>query len=505
MVLPIITSLSREVFLQTPSMNEEAALALGATKWEMIRTAVLPYGRPGVIAAVMLGLGRALGETIALAMTLGSTFTISFNIIENGGNTIAANIANRFGEANDTGRGALIASGLVLFAITLVVNMTARAIIYRRREFRERPHDQTLTTARRRPAGTPDACAPSDCPVSPSAIAPAALVLSLSPRRATASARRLGPGRASSRRAALPGRAAHRGRARVEGRRVARNRMWQRPDLLRLRAGRAAARLGGVDAGQQGRPPGSTATSSPHSMNNIGARDAGGGAYHAIIGTLEQVGIATLITVPLGVLGAIYIVEYGRGRFATAIRFFVDVMTGIPSIVAGLFILAFWVLIVSPWFNDGRPGYSGFAAALALTRADAADDRPVHRGDAAAGARRRCARARTRWACRSGRRSCRSCCRPRCPASSPASCSPSPAPPARPPRCCWSPAAPRRSTSTRSTDNQSSLSLFVYQQAGDAVEVRAGPGLDGGADPGRPRARPDHRREAARPPQPAAR
>jgi phosphate transport system permease protein len=137
MILPIVTSLSREIFMQTPTMNEEAALALGATKWEMIRTAVLPYGRPGVIAAVMLGLGRALGETIALALTLGITFKISPNIIQNGGNTIAANIANAFGEANEIGRGALIASGLVLFAITLVVNMTARVIIYRRREFTE--------------------------------------------------------------------------------------------------------------------------------------------------------------------------------------------------------------------------------------------------------------------------------------------------------------------------------------------------------------------------------
>jgi phosphate transport system permease protein len=135
MVLPIITSLSREVFRQTPTMNEEAALALGATKWEMIRTAVLPYGRPGLIASVMLGLGRALGETIAMALVLGGTFLISPDIIENGGNSIAANIANKFGEASITGRGALIASGLVLFAITLIVNMTARAIIYRRREF----------------------------------------------------------------------------------------------------------------------------------------------------------------------------------------------------------------------------------------------------------------------------------------------------------------------------------------------------------------------------------
>lgn len=137
MILPIVTSLSREVFLQTPKMNEEAALALGATKWEMIRTAVLPYGRPGIIAAVMLGLGRALGETIALAMTLGNTYILSFNLVGNGGTSIAANIANRFGEAGDVGRGALIASGLFLFAITLVVNMAARIVIYRRREFTE--------------------------------------------------------------------------------------------------------------------------------------------------------------------------------------------------------------------------------------------------------------------------------------------------------------------------------------------------------------------------------
>jgi phosphate transport system permease protein len=135
MVLPIITSLSREVFRQTPQINEEAALALGATKWEMVRMAVLPYGRPGLIAAVMLGLGRALGETIALALTLGSTFGVSLDLINVGGNSIAANIANKFGEAGDIGRGALIASGLVLFAITLVVNVTARAIVYRRRDF----------------------------------------------------------------------------------------------------------------------------------------------------------------------------------------------------------------------------------------------------------------------------------------------------------------------------------------------------------------------------------
>jgi len=103
------------------------------------------------------------------------------------------------------------------------------------------------------------------------------------------------------------------------------------------------------------------------SMNNIGAFDEKGGAYHAIIGTVEQAGIATLITVPLGIMGAVYIVEYGRGFLANAIRFFVDVMTGIPSIVAGLFVLSFWVFTITPLYNDGKAAYSGFAAALALS------------------------------------------------------------------------------------------------------------------------------------------
>jgi phosphate transport system permease protein len=104
------------------------------------------------------------------------------------------------------------------------------------------------------------------------------------------------------------------------------------------------------------------------SMNNIGPFDEQGGAYHAIIGTIEQAGIATLITVPLGILGAIYIVEYGRGFFANLIRFFVDVMTGIPSIVAGLFILSFWVFTITPLYSsDGFAHYSGFAAGLSLS------------------------------------------------------------------------------------------------------------------------------------------
>ena len=134
MVLPIVAAISREVFLQVPTGNREAALALGATRFETIRTAVLPPSRPGIVSAVMLGLGRALGETIAIALVLSATFAPTLHVLKaEGGNTIAANIATKFGEAGPTGRGALIASGLVLFAITLVVNVAARAILYRSR------------------------------------------------------------------------------------------------------------------------------------------------------------------------------------------------------------------------------------------------------------------------------------------------------------------------------------------------------------------------------------
>lgn len=135
MVLPTISAISREVFKQVPRSHLEASLALGATRWEMIRMAVLPFGRAGVISASMLGLGRALGETIAVALILSALFDVNIHITEPGGNTFAANIALKWNEAGPNGLSALIASGLVLFIITLSVNAIARSIIARRKEF----------------------------------------------------------------------------------------------------------------------------------------------------------------------------------------------------------------------------------------------------------------------------------------------------------------------------------------------------------------------------------
>ncbi|HEV7957804.1 MAG TPA: ABC transporter permease subunit, partial [Marisediminicola sp.] len=136
MVLPIITALTREVFLQTPVLHEEAALALGSTRWEMIRMTVLPFGRPGIISASMLGLGRALGETIAVATVLSSTGAVTFALFTSDNpSTIAANIALSFPEAYGVNVDVLIATGLILFAITLVVNSIARYIVSRRSAF----------------------------------------------------------------------------------------------------------------------------------------------------------------------------------------------------------------------------------------------------------------------------------------------------------------------------------------------------------------------------------
>ncbi|WP_169581030.1 MULTISPECIES: phosphate ABC transporter permease subunit PstC [Microbacterium] len=136
MIVPIITAICREIFLQTPVLHEEAALALGATRWEMINMAVFPFGRSGIISASMLGLGRALGETMAVAMVLSATGVVTFQLFtaENP-STIPANIALTFPEAYGTNINVLIATGLILFIVTFAVNAVARWIVSRRKEF----------------------------------------------------------------------------------------------------------------------------------------------------------------------------------------------------------------------------------------------------------------------------------------------------------------------------------------------------------------------------------
>jgi phosphate transport system permease protein len=134
MIVPICTSVIREVFSQTPPGEKEAALALGGTRWGMIRTVVLPFGRGGIIGGAMLGMGRALGETIAVSLIISPIYIIHPSIVEHGANSIAALIVLRFG--NDTGPvalSALMAAGLTLFMLTLVVNTLASVVVARSR------------------------------------------------------------------------------------------------------------------------------------------------------------------------------------------------------------------------------------------------------------------------------------------------------------------------------------------------------------------------------------
>ncbi|MDR6867608.1 phosphate transport system permease protein [Microbacterium resistens] len=136
MVVPIITAICREIFLQTPRLHEEAALALGATRWEMVRMAVLPFGRSGIVSASMLGLGRALGETMAVAMVLSVSGAVTFQLFTSTNpSTIAANIALTFPEAYKVNINILIATGLILFVVTFAVNALARWVVNRRKEF----------------------------------------------------------------------------------------------------------------------------------------------------------------------------------------------------------------------------------------------------------------------------------------------------------------------------------------------------------------------------------
>ena len=334
MILPIVAAISREVFLQTPSENIEAAYALGATKWEMIRLAVLPYGRSGVISAIVLGFGRALGETIAVAMVLSQTNGFFTHFLEPGGNTIAANIAVQFKNAFDVGRGALIASGLVLFVMTLLVNYLARRIA-QRGIIKDDAGDTAPAAAEAPAAAGSDASPvdnfrrsplhrtidPDDAHRDPGFTA--------RPLSSVAAARRLANLFASSAvtvaflLAVLP-----------------------LASILVLVISNGAKDFGGNFI--------------YHSMRNIAESDPGGGAYHAILGTLEQAGLAALIAVPIGVMVAIYLVEYGRGWLSRSVTFIVDVMMGLPSIVAGLFILSLWILAFG--FKS-----SGFAGSLALT------------------------------------------------------------------------------------------------------------------------------------------
>ncbi len=133
MVIPILTSVMRESFSQAPLGEREGAYALGATRWGMIRSVVVPFGRGGIIGGTMLGLGRALGETIVVILIISPVFNANLHVLQTGGNSVSALIANLYSDSSSFGISALMAAGLALFALTLVINFSASAIVARSR------------------------------------------------------------------------------------------------------------------------------------------------------------------------------------------------------------------------------------------------------------------------------------------------------------------------------------------------------------------------------------
>ncbi len=328
MILPIIAAVTREVFLTVPDEQKEAAYAVGATRWEMIRYSMLPWARSGIVGASALGLGRAVGETIALFLLLGNVPGVGGSII-GPGSTLASIIALEYNEAIDLHLAALTALALVLFVLAFVVNAIARMLVRRGpgghgEAIRRALLDRGLAglTRRRRAAANPAA------PDSPAADPPPA------PRDLPAAARaRMALVRDHQADSATPV-------PRVSLVRRIGSRSWEAILLLALAA--ALVPLGMIlfEILKEGLP-----AISPSFFTELPSPDpfvAGGGIENALIGTLILMGIATALAAPMGIMTALFINDVAPrlGRVGRAVGgaagFLVDVLLGVPSIVVGV-------------------------------------------------------------------------------------------------------------------------------------------------------------------------
>lgn len=337
MILPIITSMARDIFQQAPRLQQEGALALGATKWEMIKLAVLPFAKSGIVSASMLGLGRALGETMAVLMILSPGFTFGINIFKASQNqTIAANIAAQYPEANGLGVSALIGTGLVLFVISFVVNFVARKIAgntsaNRLNIFAKfKKFVKSIKSKKLNQVSSSVSSVSSDL-VSSSSTSPVIDFDKFSPTRSSIALRK-------------------------------------RKDFLMhvliflsfivaiipLASLLLTTIIHGIKR--------FNIDFLTHNMTYVvGGNATGTGGYggilHAIIGTLEITLGAMVISIPIGLMCAVYLIEYANGRrIARIINLMVDVMSGIPSIVAGLFAFSMFAILLGPGTINGFEG-----------------------------------------------------------------------------------------------------------------------------------------------------
>jgi len=354
MILPIITSITREVLLTVPAGQREASLGLGATKWETIKHVILKEAKSGITGAVVLGLGRALGETMAVVMVIGNNPKIAASLLKSG-YTMPALLANQFNEAypDDLQRSALLEVALLLFVVTVLVNGLARLLLLiTTREMSSGGGSASLLATRFRTMFEGSA-----------RLVFAALLLTLlgvqivSDFRAHGLACVTGPVEIVVMIAIA---------YRVFAGKIARTALgtrWRRVTNFLMHGALSAAAfiaclvLGALLTyvgihGARGlnlnlftelpRPPGML----------------GGGLKNAILGTVELVGIAGLIGIPIGLMGGIFVAEFGK-RPGSIVRFAADVLNGIPSVVIGLFAYAAFVL---PFKH-----FSGWAGAGALS------------------------------------------------------------------------------------------------------------------------------------------
>jgi phosphate transport system permease protein len=342
MILPTISAISREAMQAVPRVQREVALSLGATRWEATRLAILRPARSGILGGILLGLGRAVGETIAVTMTIGNNPQVTHSLFAQG-QTIASLIANDLTSAGPPETSALVEVGLILLGITFLINIIARVFIHRIRTAGERDAADLSV------AGTS------------------------SPRRIfEASPHHLGPTRPS-----LEGKGAGRPAWRVRVERDFPARLRRRQAGYVVLAGltilctilallplisivATAVDRGGAAVIQ---PTFYTEGLAPGCNPAVEQGCQLGGIGPALSGTLILIGLASLIAVPLGIFVGVYLSEYGRNRFARTVSFLTEVMTGLPSILIGMFV---FILFLSADHNIVASAITGAIALSVL-------------------------------------------------------------------------------------------------------------------------------------------
>ena len=332
MILPTIAAVSRESLRAVPRAHRESALSLGATRWEATRLGVLRPARGGIVAGIMLGLGRALGETIAVAMVIGNIYILPGTLFSPS-STIATQIVSTFPGDAGLNRSAILELALILFAITVLVNALARGLLWRL-DARQQGDEGDLPRRRVHPhplsAGATHGQLPSDIadPRSGETVRPRGIDAGAVPWRQ---------------------RISEKAPARIRRRRTI---QWLVVGLTAACVVLAIAPLvsvvyTAVQYGGSAVVHPSFYTSMPPAGCNPkpGVTCSTGGIGPQIQGTLIMLGLAALIAVPVGLLAGIYLAEYGRNRFARAVSFLADVMTGVPTIILGVFVFSIFLVL----------------------------------------------------------------------------------------------------------------------------------------------------------------